>query len=132
MPSQGPGFTTGPVWLWVSFLVLRESERDALATAPYCFAVASGLMRVSSAIQFTSQLLPPSSEKDCSKWQESALMSDQTLRTRMVRPLKSSWSKNSPRPFLNSPIVGTLKRSDAAVGEIQAPLMRLRIVEAQG
>ena len=34
-------------------------------------------------------------------------MSKMAKRTRMVRPLKVSWSKNSPRPFLNSPIVGT-------------------------
>src|SRR6185295_16423913 len=36
------------------------------------------------------------------------VMSDHTFRTRMVRPLNGSWSKNSPRPFLNSPTVGTL------------------------
>src|ERR1700676_3340668 len=67
------------------------------------------LRRVSTAIQLTSQVLPPSSENDCSKRHESAVMSDQTLRTRIVRPSKDSWSKNSPRPSLNFPIVGTLK-----------------------
>src|SRR6185503_6784049 len=62
--------------------------------------------RVWSVIQFASQVFPPSSENDCSKWAESGVISDQIYRTRMVLPLKGSWSKNSPRPFLNSPMVG--------------------------
>ena len=49
-------------------------------------------IRVSVAIQFTSQVLPPSSENACSKRQEFAVMSDQTLRTRIMRPLKFSKS----------------------------------------
>jgi hypothetical protein len=72
-----------------------------------CDRSASG-MRVSVAIQLTSHVLPPSSEKDCSKWHEFAVMSEITKRTRMARPFRGSWSKNSPRPFLNSPIVGWL------------------------
>src|SRR5580658_2409727 len=51
-----------------------------------------GLARVSVATKLGSQVLPPSSEKDCSKRCESAVMSDQTMRTRMVRPLYVSWS----------------------------------------
>src|SRR5436190_16512644 len=47
---------------------------------------------VSIAIQFISQVLPPSSEKACSKRQESGLMSEMTKRTRIARPLKVSWS----------------------------------------
>src|ERR1700677_1759168 len=70
----------------------------------------SSFTRVSVAIQLTSQLLPPSSENACSNRHESGVMSDQTFRTRMVLPLNSSRSKNSPRPFLNSPIVGWLRR----------------------
>src|SRR5580658_5089278 len=46
-----------------------------------------GLARVRVATKLGSQLLPPSSEKDCSKRWESGVMSDQTMRTRMVRPL---------------------------------------------
>src|SRR5580700_3431970 len=53
--------------------------------------------RVWSVIQFTSQVLPPSSEKDCSKWGESVVMFVQTNRIRMVLPLIVSWAKNSPR-----------------------------------
>src|SRR5437667_11739461 len=64
------------------------------------------LTRVSIAIQFTSHVLPPSVENDCSNLQDSGLMSEMMKRTRTGRPLKSSWSKNSPRPFLNSPTVG--------------------------
>src|SRR4029077_10796369 len=48
--------------------------------------------RVSTAIQLTSQVLPPSSEKDCSKWQEIGVMSEITNRTKMARPLYISWS----------------------------------------
>src|SRR6202041_3338982 len=66
----------------------------AAATAGLYFSCgwlfsASG-MRVSTAIQFTSQVLPPSSEKACSKRHELAVISNQRLRTRMVRPLNGS------------------------------------------
>src|SRR5580700_4135110 len=46
--------------------------------------------RVSVATKFGSQVLPPSSENDCSTWWESGVMSDQTNRTKMVRPLNDS------------------------------------------
>src|SRR5467141_3883422 len=65
--------------------------------------------RVSIAIQFTSQLLPPSSENACSKRHESEVISETTNRTRMALPSRLSWAKNSPRLFLNTPIVGGLK-----------------------
>src|SRR5258706_8073871 len=61
---------------------------------------------VSVAIQLTSYVLPPSSENDCSKRQEVAVMSLMTNRTKMARSLSVSWPENSPRPFLNSPIAG--------------------------
>src|SRR5262249_56215780 len=64
--------------------------------------------RVSVAIQLTSQVLPPSSENACSKRHEFGVMFEITKRTKMDRPLNVSWLKNSPRPFLNSPIVGWL------------------------
>src|ERR1700722_4899818 len=48
---------------------------------------AHGFARVRVAVKFGSQVLPPSSEKDCSKWWESGVMSDQTTRTSMVLPL---------------------------------------------
>src|SRR5581483_10357926 len=66
----------------------------------------SSCTRVSVAIQLTSHVLPPSSENACSKRHEVEVMSDQTFRTRIILPSNSSWSKNSPRPFLNSPTVG--------------------------
>src|SRR5258708_7606029 len=47
----------------------------------------SSLTRVWSVIQFTSQVLPPSSENDCSKWGEFVLVFDQINRTRMALPL---------------------------------------------
>src|SRR5262249_38529009 len=65
--------------------------------------------RVSTAIQFTSQVLPPSSENACSNRQELGVMSEITNRTKMARPLNVSWLKNSPRPFLKPPIVGWLR-----------------------
>ena len=57
--------------------------------------------RVNVATKIGSQVLPPSSENDCSTWWKSGVMSDQTNRTKIVRPLNDSWSKSSPRPFLN-------------------------------
>src|SRR5580704_4641126 len=43
--------------------------------------------RVKVATKFGSQVLPPSSENDCSNRCESAEMSDQMIRTRMALPL---------------------------------------------
>src|SRR5260370_39160086 len=40
--------------------------------------------RVSVAIQFTSQVLPPSSENACSKWADVGVISEMTNRTRMA------------------------------------------------
>jgi hypothetical protein len=42
--------------------------------------------RVTFEIQFTSQVLPPSSENDCSKWAAFGVMSDQTYRVSIVLP----------------------------------------------
>src|SRR6266536_6455608 len=84
------------------------SASDTHHPAAVCASHGVVFILVSTAIQFTSQVLPPSSENDCSKRQEFGVMSEITNRTRMARPLNVSWSKNSPRPFLNSPIVGWL------------------------
>src|SRR5262245_34150872 len=46
--------------------------------------------RVSIAIQFTSQVFPPSSENDCSKRQEFGVMSEIRKRTKIARPLNVS------------------------------------------
>src|SRR5882762_7911637 len=51
-----------------------------------------GFNRVSTAIQLTSHVLPPSSEKACSNRHETGVMSDQMLRTRIILPLNISWS----------------------------------------
>ena len=50
----------------------------------------SSLPRVSVAIQFTSQVLPPSSENDCSKRTDVGVISEMTNRTRIARPLNVS------------------------------------------
>ena len=52
----------------------------------------SGLILVSVAIQLISQVLPPSSEKACSKWQELGVISEITNLTSIARPLYVSWS----------------------------------------
>jgi hypothetical protein len=46
--------------------------------------------RVSIAFQFTSQVLPPSAENDCSNLQDSGLRSEMMKRTKTGRPLKFS------------------------------------------
>src|SRR5271165_6402794 len=66
----------------------------------------SSFNRVWSVIQFTSHVLPPSSENDCSKWGEFVVMFVHTNRMRTTLPFIVSWARNSPRPFLNSPIWG--------------------------
>src|SRR5579863_7342108 len=65
-----------------------------------------GRSRVKFAMNAGAQVLPPSGEYDSSKWWESGVISDHVPRTRIDRPLKLSWEKSSPRPFLNSPIRG--------------------------
>jgi hypothetical protein len=50
----------------------------------------SSATRVSVAIQFTSHVLPPSSENACSKRHEFAVTSDMTNRTKIARPLNVS------------------------------------------
>src|SRR6185312_5578280 len=67
---------------------------------------ASPLTRVSVAIQFTSQVFPPSPEKDCSNRQEFSPVSEITNRTRIVLPFQVSSPTNSPLPWLNAPTVG--------------------------
>ena len=42
--------------------------------------------RANSASQFASQVLPPSSEKDCSSRNERGVMSEKTNRTKIARP----------------------------------------------
>ena len=56
------------------------------------FLNSSSPMRVWSVIQLTSQVLPPSSEKDCSKCAEVGVIRDQMKRTRMTLPLMGSRS----------------------------------------
>src|ERR1700704_3033260 len=87
---------------WHPVFRVRNSCGDQCALSGESFT------RVWSVIQLTSQVLPPSSEKDCSKCGVSVLVFVQINRTRTDLPLgpEGSVSKNSPRPFLNSPIVG--------------------------
>jgi hypothetical protein len=74
--------------------------------AEECALSDSSVTRVIMEIQFTSQVLPPSYEYDCSRLYEFLVMSDQTYRTKIYLPSTMSWQKNSPRPFLNSPMLG--------------------------
>src|SRR6266702_3899668 len=85
-------------------VVEKSEERSHLLGPHYSLAQ----IRVSTAIQFTSQILPPSSENDCSNRQEFEVMSEMTNRTRTTRPLRVSRLKNSPRPFANRPMAGGL------------------------
>src|SRR5258707_13909964 len=66
----------------------------------------AGAYLVSSQIQFTSHVLPPSSENDCSIRADLGDRSSQTYRTRMVLPFHSCWLKNSPRWPVNWPTTG--------------------------
>ena len=86
--------------------MLRIVLHAKTVCALQCAVSGPSLTRVWSVIQFTSQVLPPSSENDCSKWGVFVVMFVQTNRIKMVLPLIVSWAKNSPRPFLNSPIWG--------------------------
>jgi len=58
----------------------------------HCPLRVSSFTLVSTAIQFTSQVFPPSSENACSKRHESGVISDMMNRTRTARPLYVSWS----------------------------------------
>src|SRR4030095_9413244 len=73
--------------------------------------------------QFVSQVFPPSSENDCSNRLEFGVMSEKPFRARIMRPVKSSWSKNSPRPSLNSPIIGLLKTPSLLFAQFRLHLL---------
>jgi len=64
-----------------------SGEFNHLRTRSHRGLSGESLIRVWSVIQFTSQVLPPSSEYDCSKWAEFAVMSDQTYRIKIIWPL---------------------------------------------
>jgi len=64
-----------------------SGEFNHLRTLSHRGLSGESLIRVWSVIQFTSQVFPPSSEYDCSKWAEFAVMSDQTYRIKIIRPL---------------------------------------------
>jgi serine/threonine protein kinase len=64
-----------------------------------------GSALVKSSIQFVSQLLPPSAEKDCSPWNDFSVMSENTNWRSIILPWNSSRSENSPRPFWNCPTI---------------------------
>jgi hypothetical protein len=52
--------------------------------------LSSHLVRVWSVIQFTSQVLPPSAENDCSKWGDAESSPVQSNRTKMLLSSKVS------------------------------------------
>src|SRR5689334_17205408 len=65
-------------------------------------------VRVSVAIQFTSQVAPPSAENACSNRADLVETCVMTNRTRIGLPSNVSSLKNSPRPFAKLPIDGGL------------------------
>src|SRR5947208_12185778 len=65
-------------------------QRTLMRDEPHSVLSDSVFTRSSIAIQFTSHVLPPSSENDCSKRHESGLISETIKRTRMARPLSGS------------------------------------------
>jgi len=73
-----------PAWL-----ILRELCLKGLKAVQWASTGASSV-RVWSVIQFTSQVLPPSSENACSKWAELGVISDQLNRTKIILPLNGS------------------------------------------
>jgi hypothetical protein len=62
------------------------SEGAACILGVQCALLSSSFTRVWSVIQFTSHVLPPSSENDCSKWGESVSVFDQRNRTKTDLP----------------------------------------------
>src|SRR5215813_12471990 len=99
----------------------RRDAGETMRIGGECQRALSGsfFTRVSVAIQLTSQVLPPSSENACSKRHEFGVMSEITNRTKMARPFSVSWLKNSPRPFLNSPIEGGLSAPPALLEKLR-------------
>jgi hypothetical protein len=64
--------------------------RSLLVGAIHCAVPDASSTRVSVAIQFSSQVFPPSSENDCSKRHEAGVMSEITNRTKIARPFSVS------------------------------------------
>src|SRR5438094_3684455 len=80
--------------------MLKSKSRCRFSSLPACCDVVSPCAsRETVATQFGSQILPPSSEKDCSKWYEFAVMSEKICRTRIALPLNVSLSYNTSRPY---------------------------------
>ena len=61
-------------------------------TGVQCTLSDSSCTRVWSVIQFTSQVLPPLSENDCSKWGVFVVMFVQANRIMMLFPFSMSWA----------------------------------------
>lgn len=67
------------------------SRPDAVGgPAALCEGALVPFSRVSTATQLSSQVLPPSSEKACSKRMESAVIGVMMNRTTVARPLRNS------------------------------------------
>ncbi len=73
---------------------------------------------VRSVIQLTFQVLPPSSENDCSKWAEfrGDVRPNKSNQDRSAIRPDGSVSKNSPRPFLTHAEI--FKLFGGATGEL--------------
>src|SRR5262249_16650952 len=102
----------------VSHIFARPRGNPDLASCEvHCTLLASSSTLVLVAIQFTSQVLPQSSENACSKRHEFGVMSDQILRTRMFLPFQT----------LRTTVYGAARR----VREVDIPLVSLGIIETK-
>src|SRR5580700_4796188 len=81
------GLALAPVKFVVTVPKRFPFRKIALLDVSHQDLIGHGFSLVNVATKFGSQVLPPLSEKDCSKRCESGVMSDQTMRTRMVLPL---------------------------------------------
>ncbi|SRR6266849_532297 len=116
--------------------MIRENRRRTALVADREGAYPSshrraGAYLVSSQIQFTSHVLPPRSENDCSIRADVGDRSSQTYRTRMVLPFHSCYLKNSPRRPVNRPATREVDRPLVDVEEVDPPLARVGVVHAQ-
>ena len=87
--------------------------------------------RVWSVIQFTSQVLPPSSENDCSKWGEFVvrLVLDKSNQDGLA--IDRVLGEELTASILEFADLRRVQDANFLVGPIQPPLVRLRIVETQ-
>src|SRR5215472_18414887 len=108
-----PSLAAGMVMYAVKLLRLRGFTVDLrLIRGPIhspvgCALPVLSLTRAKSTILTSSHVRPPSLDHDSSKWGELDAICDQIYRFSSDLPFSVSCTKNSPRPFLNSPTFGS-------------------------